>query len=60
MLSRAKRGTTLIKKVKSTNYEIIKAFSTSTKDIIGIKSKDDIYLVKIVIFQSWTKNQLVQ
>jgi len=46
MLSRAKRGTTLIKKVKSTNYEIIKAFSTSTKDIIGIKSKDDIYLVK--------------
>ena len=46
MLSRAKRGTTLIKKVKSTNYEIIKAFSTSTKDIIGIKSKEDIYLVK--------------
>ena len=46
MLSRAKRGTTLIKKVKSTNYEIIKAFSTCTKDIIGIKSKDDIYLVK--------------
>lgn len=46
MLSRAKRGTTLIKKVKSTNYEIIKAFSTNTKDIIGIKSKDDIYLVK--------------
>lgn len=46
MLSRAKRGTTLIKKVKSTNYEIIKALSTSTKDIIGIKSKDDIYLVK--------------
>lgn len=46
MLSRAKRGTTLIKKVKSTNYEIIKAFSTSTKDIIGVKSKDDIYLVK--------------
>lgn len=46
MLSRAKRGTTLIKKVKSTNYEIIKAFSTSAKDIIGIKSKDDIYLVK--------------
>ena len=46
MLSRAKRGTTLIKKVKSTNYEIIKAFSTSAKDVIGIKSKDDIYLVK--------------
>lgn len=46
MLSRAKRGTTLIKKVKSTNYEIIKAFSTSTKDVIGIKSKDDIYLFK--------------
>ena len=46
MLSRAKRGTTLIKKVKSTNYKIIKAFSTSTKDVIGIKSKDDIYLVK--------------
>ena len=46
MLSRAKRGTTLIKKVKSTNYEIIKVFSTSAKDIIGIKSKDDIYLVK--------------
>ena len=46
MLSRAKRGTTLIKKVKSTNYEIIKAFSTNTKDVIGIKSKDDIYLIK--------------
>ena len=46
VLSRAKRGSTLIKKVKSTNYEIINSFVTTTKDIIGIKSKEDIYYIK--------------
>ena len=46
VLSRAKRGSALIKKVKSTNYEIINSFVTTTKDIIGIKSKEDIYYIK--------------
>ncbi len=39
-LSRAKRGSTLIKKVKSTTYEIINAFITSKNDSIGIVTED--------------------
>ena len=39
-LSRAKRGSTLIKKVKSTTYEILNAFITNKNDNIGIVSED--------------------
>lgn len=46
MLSRAKRGTTLIKKVKSTNYSVIRSFITKTKDVIGLLCNEDITLIK--------------
>jgi len=39
-LSRAKRGSTLIKKVKSTSYEIINAFITNKNDNIGLVSEE--------------------
>ena len=39
-LSRAKRGSTLIKKVKSTNYEITNAFITNKNSQIGIVTED--------------------
>jgi len=39
-LSRAKRGNTLIKKVKSTNYEITNAFITNKNSQIGIVTED--------------------
>lgn len=45
-LSRAKRGTTLIKKVKTTNYELLSAFITNSKDVIGIKCNNDIITLK--------------
>ena len=45
-LSRAKRGTTLIKKVKAKNYEVIDAFVTKTKDNIGLLCKEDIIELK--------------
>ena len=45
-LSRAKRGSTLIKKVKSTNYEIISAFLSSSKDMIGFISGEDTNVIK--------------
>ena len=45
-LSRAKRGTTLIKKVKSTNYEVINAMIASTKDVIGLLSGNEINYLK--------------
>ena len=44
-LSRAKRGSTLIKKVKSTNYEIINAFITNKNDNILLIS-DEINEIK--------------
>ena len=44
-LSRAKRGSTLIKKVKSTPYEILNAFITNKNDNIGIMT-DDINIIK--------------
>ena len=43
---RAKRGNTLIKKVKSTAYNITKAFDTSTKDIIDCYTIDDVFNLK--------------
>ena len=45
-LSRAKRGSTLIKKVKSTNYEIISAFLTNSKDNIGYISGEETNIIK--------------
>ena len=44
-LSRAKRGSTLIKKVKSTNYEIFKAYITSKNDSFGLID-DDVLIIK--------------
>ena len=44
-LSRAKRGSTLIKKVKSTPYEILNAFITNKNDNIGIMT-DEINIIK--------------
>ncbi len=37
-MSRAKKGSTLIKKVKSTNYEITNAISVNNHDLISIKT----------------------
>ena len=45
-LSRAKSSTTLIKKVKTTNYELLSAFITNSKDTIGIKCNNDIITLK--------------
>ena len=44
--SRAKRGSTILKKVKTTNYEIIGAFITDSKDEVGYKVGDDITIIK--------------
>ena len=41
-LSRAKRGSMVIKKVKTTNYEIISSLITNTKDQIGLSMLEDI------------------
>ena len=46
VLSRAKRGNLLLKKVKSTSYYLINAFVTITKDVIGLKSGEDINYLK--------------
>ena len=44
-LNRAKRGSTLIKKVKSTNYEIINTFIVNKNDHLGLVD-DEIKLIK--------------
>ena len=41
-LTRAKRGSMVIKKVKTTNYEIVSALITNTKDKIGLSMLEDI------------------
>lgn len=46
VLSRAKRGSTLLKKTKTNPAVIINAFITTSKDIIGLKTKDDINYIK--------------
>ncbi len=43
---RAKRGNSLMKKVKSVNYEIIKAFATDSRDTILLKSDSEIKEIK--------------
>ena len=45
-LSRAKRGLTLIKKVKTTNYEIVTALIAHNKTMIGLVSGEDIGILK--------------
>ena len=45
-LSRAKRGSTLIKKVKTNPYNIINALVTTTKDKIGLTYLEDIGILK--------------
>lgn len=45
-LSRAKRGSSLLKKVKSTKYEITSAFLTSSKDEIGFITGEDTNILK--------------
>ncbi len=44
--SRAKRGTTLLKKVKTTNYFVQNAYLTNSKDIIGIREDEEIKFIK--------------
>ena len=46
LTGRAKRGSTILKKVKSTNYQIIKSFNTSTKEDIGLVLDDENKLIK--------------
>ncbi len=46
LLSRAKRGTTLIKKVKAKDYKVVNAFITGARDNVGFKCKDDISVIK--------------
>ncbi|MDD3896033.1 MAG: DNA topoisomerase IV subunit A [Bacilli bacterium] len=46
LLTRAKRGNTIIKKIKSNNYEILNSFITSSKDVIGLKLDEDINYIK--------------
>lgn len=45
-LSRAKRGSTLMKKVKTTSYEIVSSLITNTKDTIGLSMLEDIGILK--------------
>lgn len=45
-LSRAKRGSMVMKKVKTTNYEVINALITHTKDNIGLAMLDDVGILK--------------
>ena len=45
-LTRAKRGSMVIKKVKTTNYEIVTSLITMTKDQIGLTMLEDIGILK--------------
>ncbi|MDD4188155.1 MAG: DNA topoisomerase IV subunit A [Bacilli bacterium] len=45
-LTRAKRGSTILKKVKAKNYLVQNAFLTGTKDIIGLKCEDKTKTIK--------------
>ena len=45
-LTRAKRGSMVIKKVKTTNYEIVTSIITLTKDQIGLTMLEDIGVLK--------------
>lgn len=45
-LTRAKRGSMVIKKVKTTNYEIISSLITATKDVLGLSMLEDVGIIK--------------
>ena len=45
-MTRAKKGSTLIKKVKSTNYKITNAISVNNRDIISIKTDGEFKEIK--------------
>ncbi len=45
-MNRAKKGSTLIKKVKSTNYEVINALSVNIHDTIGLKTDGEVKEIK--------------
>lgn len=46
LASRAKRGSTLMKRPKTVNYEICYAIATNSKEDIGIKSDSEIKILK--------------
>ena len=46
LFTRAKKGSTLIKKVKTNTYNIISAYPTNTKSEIGIKCDNEITILK--------------
>ena len=45
-MTRAKKGSTLIKKVKSTTYEIINALAVNIRDVIGLKTDGEFKEIK--------------
>jgi topoisomerase-4 subunit A len=45
-LTRAKRGSMVIKKVKSTNYNIVSALITKTNDFVGLSSFESVERIK--------------
>ena len=45
-MSRAKKGATLIKKVKSTNYKVINAISVNNRDIVSLKTDGEFKEIK--------------
>ena len=45
-LTRAKRGSMVIKKVKTTNYEIVTSLITATKDTLGLTMLEDVGIIK--------------
>ena len=45
-LTRAKRGFVILKKMKTTNYDLINAFATNSKEIIGLKTGEEINYIK--------------
>ena len=45
-MTRAKKGSTLIKKVKSTNYKITNAISVNNRDVVGIKTDGEFKEIK--------------
>lgn len=45
-LTRAKRGSMVMKKVKTTNYQIISSLITNTRDMIGLSMLEDVGILK--------------
>lgn len=45
--TRARRGLQIVREVKTNPYEVIKVFASTHKDILGIKTKEEIFKVKV-------------